>query len=66
MHTGYEGKFDWILMILPPLHANMTCNMTLLDVFLQLAKMGHTDRNAKVYAETVLKAIPVRIQMVPV
>ena len=27
---------------------------------------GHTDRNAKVYAATVLKAIPVRIQMVPV
>ena len=33
MHTGYVGKFDWILMILPPLYA---CNITLLDVFLHL------------------------------
>ena len=36
IHTGYEGKFDWILMILAPLYANVTRNMTLLDVFLHL------------------------------
>ena len=36
IHTGYEGKYDWILMILPPLYANVTCIMTLLDELLNL------------------------------
>ena len=36
IHTVYEGKFDWILMSLPPLYTNVTCNTTVLDVLLLL------------------------------